>query len=130
MKLAGQQDDNIIVTGMVDDVRPYLAAATVMAVPLVHGGGTRLKILEAFAAGCPVVSTRKGAEGISVTDGKNILLRDSVPDMITGITTLWESYELREQLRLEARELVSESYSRTSIGQVINSAISQLPLKL
>ena len=77
MQRAAQIDPQIIVTGQVEDIRPYLATATVMAVPLQKGSGTRLKLIEAFAAKCPVVSTAKGAEGLDVEDGKHLLLRES-----------------------------------------------------
>ena len=58
--------DRIHVTGTVDDVRPFYASAVAAVVPIRSGSGTRLKILEAMAAGVPVISTRLGAEGIEV----------------------------------------------------------------
>src|SRR5262249_33155974 len=72
------------VTGGVPSVRPYLAKASLLAVPLDSGGGTRLKILEAFAAGLPVVSTGVGAEGIAVIDGGDIV-RAERPAMADAI---------------------------------------------
>lgn len=66
--------DTVRITGRVEDVRPYLHDASVAVVPLFSGGGTRIKILEAFAAGVPVVSTPIGAEGLDVSDGLNIFL--------------------------------------------------------
>ena len=86
------------VTGAVADVRPHLAEASVVAVPLTQGGGTRLKILEAFAARRPVVSTPKGAEGLDAVNGQHLLLREidgfagailallSDPTACTGLT--------------------------------------------
>ncbi|HKW78867.1 MAG TPA: glycosyltransferase family 4 protein, partial [Candidatus Limnocylindria bacterium] len=71
--------DGVHVAGAVPDVRPYLAAATAVVVPLRAGGGTRIKILEALAMRCPVVSTPLGAEGLDVTDGHDILLADGAP---------------------------------------------------
>jgi sugar transferase (PEP-CTERM/EpsH1 system associated) len=73
------EGDAVRFTGSVDDVRPYLARARVVVVPLRIGGGTRLKILEAWALGKPVVSTRLGAEGLPAKDGENIALADT-PD--------------------------------------------------
>jgi glycosyltransferase involved in cell wall biosynthesis len=64
----------IEVTGTVPDVRPYYARALAAVVPLRTGGGTRLKILEAMAAGVPVISTPLGAEGLAVTEDRDILL--------------------------------------------------------
>ncbi len=66
----------IEVTGSVPDVRPYLGAGSAFVVPLRVGGGTRLKIYEAMAMECPVVSTTVGAEGLPVTDGEHLLLAD------------------------------------------------------
>lgn len=69
----------------VPDVRPYLAAASVLAVPLRVGGGSRLKILEALAAGVPVVSTRVGAEGLCLEPGKHLTVVDAVGDMAAAL---------------------------------------------
>ena len=63
-------------TGYVPDIRPVVARSWASVVPLRAGGGTRLKILESMALGTPVVSTSKGAEGLDVTDGENILIAD------------------------------------------------------
>jgi glycosyltransferase involved in cell wall biosynthesis len=65
----------------VPDVRPYLAQSAVLAVPLRIGGGSRLKILEALAAGLPVVSTRVGAEGLALRPGEDYTLADTVEQM-------------------------------------------------
>ncbi|GAJ19523.1 unnamed protein product, partial [marine sediment metagenome] len=73
--LAKRKD--VIVTGTVDDVRPFIAKAYVNVVPLQVGGGTRLKILEAMSMGIPVVSTPVGAEGLKVKHYENILIADS-----------------------------------------------------
>lgn len=70
--------DDIILTGSVDPLPDYIKVADVAVVPLLEGGGTRLKILEYFAAGLPVISTVKGAEGIKVEHGKEILVEDSM----------------------------------------------------
>ena len=74
-ELAMQHPD-IAVTGRVEDVRPYLARASAAVVPLRVGGGTRLKIYEAMAMECPVVSTTIGAEGLPVRHGEHLLVAD------------------------------------------------------
>lgn len=79
---------SIVVTGTVDDVDPWLASAGVAIVPLWSGSGTRLKILEAFAAGVPVVSTTLGAEGLAVTDNRHILLRDTADAFAAAVIAL------------------------------------------
>ena len=73
------REQAITVTGTVDDVRPYYQSALMSVVPLRVGGGTRLKVLEAMAAGTPVISTTLGAEGLAVTPGKDILIADYAP---------------------------------------------------
>lgn len=76
------------VTGTVPDVRPYLWGASVSVVPLRIGGGTRLKIYEAMAAGLPVVSTRVGAEGLAVADGRDICLADDAENFAHHVLQL------------------------------------------
>src|SRR5207253_2938807 len=75
-----EKNPAIRVTGAVDDIRPYVHEAAVYVVPLRIGGGTRIKIFEAMAMGSAVVSTSIGAEGLPVTDGKDLLLADSPQD--------------------------------------------------
>jgi glycosyltransferase involved in cell wall biosynthesis len=72
--LALAREPSVEVTGTVPDVAPYYEEAIAAVVPLLSGSGTRLKILEAMAAGVPVVSTPIGAEGLDISDGENILL--------------------------------------------------------
>lgn len=108
--------DRIHVTGTVDDVRPYYAAARAVIVPVRVGSGTRLKILEAMAIGVPVISTPLGAEGISVTNGKDILLVDSDTAMTEAVGKLFADDALHRQLACAARKLVVENYDWNLIG--------------
>lgn len=71
-----RRDPRIVVTGRVDDVRPYLERATACVIPLRIGGGTRLKVFEAMAMEKPVVSTSIGVEGLPVRDGQHVLIAD------------------------------------------------------
>lgn len=128
MQTAAKQDSNIIVTGKVADVRPYLSAASLMVVPLQQGGGTRLKILEAFAAECPVVSTRKGAEGLDAIANQHLLIADDSESIVAAIEQLWSNPELGEQLVRAAYKLVRDRYSWEAIGQRVEKAIEQLHL--
>jgi polysaccharide biosynthesis protein PslH len=108
--------DRILVTGTVDDVRPFYARACAVVAPLRVGGGTRLKILEAMAMGVPVISTTLGAEGISITPGRNILLADSEQAMVQAIARVLEDSELRRQLSFAGRTLAAEHYDWRAIG--------------
>lgn len=88
-RLAELQDaPGITLTGFVEDVRPYLAAAAVCIIPLLTGGGTRLKVLEAMAMGKAVVSTTLGCEGIRATPGREIVLVDEAADMAAQVVAL------------------------------------------
>jgi polysaccharide biosynthesis protein PslH len=107
----------IEVTGTVDDVRPFYREAIAAVVPLKVGGGSRLKILEAMAAGVPVVSTTLGAEGLEVTHDKNILIADTADKMIETIIKLIEKPEQRKQLREAGRSLISNRYDWTKVGE-------------
>jgi glycosyltransferase involved in cell wall biosynthesis len=101
----------------VEDVRPYYHAAFAVLVPLRVGGGTRLKILEAMAAGVPVISTRLGAEGIAAEDGKQILLADTPADMAAAIRALLTQAGLAASLRDSARTLVETNYDWQVLGE-------------
>ncbi len=100
-----------ILTGYLNDVRPRVAHSSVCVVPMTVGGGTRLKILEAMALGTPVVSTSKGAEGLDVTHGENILVADDPADFAQAVLRLLGDAELRARLSANGRRLVEERYS-------------------
>jgi len=92
------------------DMRPVFESAAVFVVPLLVGGGTRLKILEAMAMGIPVVSTTIGAEGLGVTHGQQLLLADSPADMAAAVVPLERDADLAENLRSRALEWVQQHY--------------------
>jgi glycosyltransferase involved in cell wall biosynthesis len=119
--LALHNGTDIIITGMVDDVRTYLERAMVVIVPLRHGAGTRLKILEAFAMGKPVVSTVKGAEGIPATDGTEILLAAGTNDLVSQLRKVWNSVGLREALGNAAQGLARSKFDWTIIGEQVRA---------
>lgn len=97
-------------TGYVEDVKPLVSAACVSVVPILSGGGTRLKILESMALGTPVVSTSKGAEGLKVADGENLMIGDSPESFAEAVLRLVKNEQLRKQIAHEARKLVQENY--------------------
>lgn len=112
------------VTGTVPDLRPYYNQALAAIIPLRTGGGTRLKILEAMAAGVPVVSTAIGAEGLSVEPGKNILLADvdDCETWVRALTGLADSEPRRRELTSAALQLVSDKYDWNSLGESLFKA--------
>jgi glycosyltransferase involved in cell wall biosynthesis len=102
--------------GEVDDVRPHLDRAAVVVVPLRVGGGSRLKILEALAAGKAVVSTSVGAEGLELQAGRHLLVADSPDDFATRVVSLLESPTERTRLANDGRQFVLERYGWDSIA--------------
>jgi polysaccharide biosynthesis protein PslH len=103
----------VLVTGVVADVRPYLAGAGCVVVPLRSGGGTRLKILEAMAMARPVVSTAIGAEGLAITPGRDILIADDAERFATHVVDLLGSAERALLLGQAGRRLVEARYRWT-----------------
>jgi glycosyltransferase involved in cell wall biosynthesis len=118
--------DRVKVTGTVDDIRPYYARAAAVVVPLKVGGGTRLKILEAMAAGVPVVSTRLGAEGLEVQDRKNILLADAPADLHKALRLVLSDQPLGASLSAAGRELVQSKYDWTELGNKLGALYSEI----
>ena len=105
---------DVVVTDAVPDLRPYLERATAVIAPLRVGGGTRLKILEAMAMGRPVVSTSLGAEGLEVTDGKELLLADTPRDFALQVGRILAEPDLARELGAAGRRLVERSYDWTA----------------
>ena len=116
--------DRVRVTGTVPDVRPYYAGALAAVVPLRIGSGTRLKILEAMAAGIPVISTRLGAEGLDLEDGTHLLLADSAGEMIAAVSRLAASPELWLRLSRSGREVVSRLYDGALLPRICTASIA------
>jgi glycosyltransferase involved in cell wall biosynthesis len=98
-------------TGFVDDVRPWVRDAHVYAIPLRVGGGTRIKVYEAMAMGCPVVSTRIGVEGLPVAPGRHFVEADTAAAMAESIIGLLGDHALRARLSREARDYVEQNMS-------------------
>ena len=108
--------EGIEVTGSVDDVRPYYREAVAAIVPLNVGGGSRLKILEALAAGVPVVSTTLGAEGLHVRDGEDILIADGEDRLTKALINLVDDEKWRARLISGGHALVAERYDWARLG--------------
>jgi glycosyltransferase involved in cell wall biosynthesis len=113
--LALSEDPGIIVTGMVDDTRPWVAGCEVYVVPMRMGGGVRLKVLQAMAMECAIVSTPMGAEGIAVRPGKDMLLTFSPRGFANAVLLLLSDHHRRRTLGTSARELVTNLYSWDSL---------------
>lgn len=112
---------NIEFTGTVPDIRPYLVAATVVIVPLRVGGGTRIKILEACAAGKAVVSTSIGAEGLDLKDNVEILIADNPAEFARRVLELLGDPKKCEKLGQHARSAVVDRFSVSILQERLDS---------
>jgi glycosyltransferase involved in cell wall biosynthesis len=106
-----ESDPRIRVIGEVDNAVEALALAKVAVTPLLAGSGTRVKILEAWAAGVPVVSTTIGAEGLPALDGENLLIADDPAAFATAVETLLDSPDLRQRIGGAGRALYEKEFT-------------------
>lgn len=121
-----RKDNRIVVTGRVNDVRPFIENAKVFIVPIRIGGGTRLKILEAMSMQKAVVSTTIGAEGISYTNGTDIVIADTPKDFAQKLLTLLNEPGQREALGTKARELVCKTYDWHIVGEKLKNVYTRV----
>ena len=122
-RLQALASDSVVVTGAVEDIRPYLAKAALCVVPLRSGSGTRIKIFEAMAMGKAVVSTTLGAEGLPVRHGENIILADEPADFARQVVDLLRDLRRRQQLGRAARQLVEQSYGWPAVAAYFEGII-------
>jgi sugar transferase (PEP-CTERM/EpsH1 system associated) len=112
-----KRDPSVVVTGRVEDVRPYMEEAAVYIVPLRIGGGTRLKIYEAMAMEKAIVSTSIGAEGLPVDDGKEILLADTPESFADAVIRLIEQEGLASRIGKRAATRVREQFGWDTVAE-------------
>jgi glycosyltransferase involved in cell wall biosynthesis len=123
------ETNGTIFTGWLEDVRPVIARSWISVVPLRRGGGTRLKILESLSIGTPVVSTSKGAEGLDLIPGKEILIADDPEDFAEQVLQLLSNPELREELSQNGRRAVEERYDWNMVSNSLERLIEMVVLK-
>ena len=111
----GKKDKSITVTGTVDDIRPYLAQASISIVPLRVGGGTRIKIFETMAANLPVISTSIGAEGQPIENGKNIVLADQDELFAEQTIALLAESERASKIANAGKKFVADNFGWESV---------------
>jgi glycosyltransferase involved in cell wall biosynthesis len=116
----------IVFTGWLADIQSFVATSRVCVVPLLHGGGTRLKILEAMALGTPVVTTSKGAEGLAVTNGADILIADTPSAFADATIQLLTDDALHARVAACARATVAANYDGKKIGDAMRTALLQI----
>lgn len=109
---------NVEFTGFVDDVRTYVHKAHAFVIPLLVGGGTRIKAFEAMAMGCPVVSTAIGIEGLGAEQDVHYLERDDPASMADAVLALLADAQLRNGLAQRARALVQDQFGHEKAARV------------
>jgi polysaccharide biosynthesis protein PslH len=119
-RLAGTA--GVTLTGSVEDVRPYIVAAAVYVAPLLTGGGTRLKILEAMAMGKPIVSTTLGCEGIGVASGREVVLADGPAGFAQQVLRLLQARQQSEELGRLARAFVEQRFDWSTVAAPLGQA--------
>ena len=117
---------DVVVTGTVPDVSPYFNSCCLVIVPLRAGAGTRVKILEAFAYGKPVVSTSLGCEGLEVHHGRDLYIADRPEEFAAACLELLSDREKRAALGAAGRRLVESQYTGAVFGQVVRQVVSEV----
>ncbi len=118
--------DDFIVTGAVDRIEPYLASASLMAVPLRVAGGIILKIVQAMTAGCPVVASRSANAGIGARDNSEILIADQSSDFAAAIVRLLKSPDQALRIGRAGREWVEGNYNRDKCREKLERAYREI----
>ena len=111
----------ITVAGSVEDVREHVQDAAAFVVPLLAGGGTRLRVLEAMAMRIPIVSTGVGVEGIECTPGQHALVANTAEDFTRQLVALLDDLAMGERLARAGRQLVEQQYSWQAIGDKLDA---------
>ncbi|MEA2514542.1 MAG: polysaccharide biosynthesis protein PslH [Thermomicrobiales bacterium] len=117
----------IDLVGYVPDVRPWYAGSRVVVVPIRAGGGTRIKVLEAFALRRPVVATTIGAEGIDARDGEHLLLADDADEFAARFAQLIDEPGLGDRLAANAHTLFSARYTLEALARLVSAEPSPPP---
>jgi glycosyltransferase involved in cell wall biosynthesis len=126
--IVGRTDDlkykNLKYLGVVKNIAPIIAASDVAIAPLVNGAGTRLKILEYFSCGLPVVSTTVGVEGLDVQNGVHCIIEDDMAMFASKVSQILNDPKLSMQLGNSARQLVTEKYDWLKIAYYLNEVVN------
>ena len=125
-ELLRRASDSVVITGYVEDVRPFVARASVYVVPLRMGSGTRLKILEALAMKRPVVTTSIGCEGLAVSHGESALVADEPLAFARQVIDLLHDDELRKKLTRAGYDLVREQYDWSVVHRRVEEAYEEI----
>jgi polysaccharide biosynthesis protein PslH len=119
VQMAEDAGSGVKVTGFVEELDPYFAKSALMVIPVRAGGGMRVRILEAFARGMPVVTTTVGLEGIEARSGEDVLVADTPSDFAASVTQLLQDKTLQNKLAANGRQLAEWGYDwQVVLGQL------------
>jgi glycosyltransferase involved in cell wall biosynthesis len=118
-ELLRRASENVIVTGFVNDVRPYMAKGEVYIIPLWIGGGIRGKALEAMAMRKPIVTTTIGCESIQLKHEESALFADTAEDFANAVIRLFNGQDLRRRLAQRAHANVLKYYDWNTQGEAL-----------
>lgn len=126
VKRLASNNENVIVTGFVDDPYEYLQEAKLVVAPMISGAGIQNKVLESMAIAKPVITTEIGAQGISQAEnGNNIFIRNKPIEMKKIIIRLLNDSDLRKKIGFKARETIKKHYTMESLGEILEMEIEK-----
>ncbi|PKI15778.1 glycosyltransferase [Colwellia sp. 12G3] len=123
-KILALSNEYVEVTGGVDSVKPYYRTAKIVVAPILSGGGTRIKILEAMAYQRAVVSSTIGAEGLGVKDGVNILLADNAETFACSVLKLIKSTQESEKISFNGLTLIEQKFTQNRLDDIYSRLLS------
>jgi glycosyltransferase involved in cell wall biosynthesis len=124
--LAADPQSGVALVGLVDDTRPYLQGSALFVCPLRSGSGTRFKLLESLACGCPVVSTPVGCEGLGATDGTNMLIRESPRAFADAVLSILNNPDMGRDIGEHGRDWVVRHHAWQHSASILRLAYEQL----
>ncbi|RST80049.1 glycosyltransferase [Aquibium carbonis] len=108
------------------DLAPLYRGAQATAIPLRDGGGTRIKVLEALAVGCPVVATAKAVEGLALEDGRHFIRAETAPEFVAALSRLFQDPKLGLALSTEGRDFVHRTHGDAARADAVRKALATI----
>ncbi len=121
-----EKDPSVSVPGFVDDLDACYKRASVFVAPVLVGGGIIVKVLDAMAAGAPVVTTSYGNEGIGAVPGRDLIVADNPQDFAAAVAGLFEDREFAERIAANGQEFVRKNYSLETVMRRIGEAYREI----
>jgi glycosyltransferase involved in cell wall biosynthesis len=124
-ELRALASESVIITGRVDDIRPYLAQATLYVCPLRFGAGIKNKVLEALAMGCPLIATPLSIDGIDARDGQEVAL-STVTSFAADALRLLANHDQRQAMAAAGRALIERRYTWSAVAQAYEHLYAEI----